>query len=169
MEKITFSEMSFPLKCKFLLATVGGVGLLPKAPGTFGSFVAMSILFVPFEIRVYILPVLVIICSIIFMVVIPEIDSIFSHDASLIVLDELIGMWVLYSFFFIPVSIYWYIIGFGLFRLFDIWKPFPINLINNQKTVFSILADDIVAAIFATVTVYLFYNTSLVLPFLLYL
>lgn len=162
-----FSEMSLTLKFKYLVATVGGVGLLPKAPGTWGSLVAMLVLFVPFEVRMVILPIVVIVASVIFMLVVPELNKSNNHDASWIVLDELIGMWLLYSLIIIPLSLIWYIIGFALFRFYDISKPFPINLINNQESVFSILADDLLAAVYAAITVYLFYHTSLLLPFLL--
>lgn len=167
MEAMKFSEMSLTLKFKYLVATVGGVGLLPKAPGTWGSLVAMLVLFVPFEVRMVILPIVVIVASVIFMLVVPELNKSNNHDASWIVLDELIGMWLLYSLIIIPLSLIWYIIGFALFRFYDISKPFPINLINNQESVFSILADDLLAAVYAAITVYLFYHTSLLLPFLL--
>lgn len=167
METLKFSEMTTSLKWKYLVATVGGVGLLPKAPGTYGSLVAMLILFVPFEIRLVVLPILMIVSSIVFMWVVPELNLQNQHDASWIVLDEVIGMWLLYSLLIIPLSFTWYVIGFALFRFYDIRKPFPINLINNQKSVFSILADDLLAAVYAAITVYLFYHTSLLLPFLL--
>jgi len=169
METMKFSEMTTSLKIKFLIASVGGVGLLPKAPGTYGSIMAMPILFVPFEIRIVLLPLLVLLAIVLFMLVVPELNKTNTHDASWIVLDEVIGMWVMFSLLIIPLSIMWYILGFALFRYFDIQKPFPINRINNQTTVFSIVADDIVAGIFAAVTVYLFYHTSLLLPFLYFL
>jgi phosphatidylglycerophosphatase A len=169
MEAMKFSEMTTSLKIKFLIASVGGVGLLPKAPGTFGSIVAMPILFVPFDIRIILLPIVLVLAIVLFMAVVPELNNINKHDASWIVLDEVIGMWVMYALFFMPLSAMWYVVGFALFRFYDIQKPFPINLINNQTTVFSIVADDIVAGIFAAITVYLFYHTSLLLPFLYFL
>jgi phosphatidylglycerophosphatase A len=167
METLKFSEMSLTLKSKYLVATVGGVGLLPKAPGTWGSLVAMLVLFVPYEARLIILPLLVIVASVAFMLVVPELNQQNQHDASWIVLDEVIGMWLMYSMLIVPLSFTWYVIGFALFRFYDIRKPFPINLINNQKSVFSILADDLLAAVYAAITVYLFYHTSLLLPFLM--
>jgi phosphatidylglycerophosphatase A len=169
METMKFSEMTTSLKIKFLFASVGGVGLLPKAPGTYGSIMAMPILFVPFEIRIVLLPFLVLLAIVLFMFVVPELNKINEHDASWIVLDEVIGMWVLYALLIVPLSLTWYIVGFVIFRFYDIQKPFPINRINNKTTVFSIVADDIVAGIFSAVTVYLFYHTSLLLPFLYFL
>lgn len=169
METIKFSELTLSLKFKFLVASVGGVGLLPKAPGTYGSLMAMPILFVPFELRIILLPCLVVGAIALFMMVVPALNKINNHDASWIVLDEVIGMWVMYALLIIPLSLTWYILGFFLFRYFDIQKPFPINLINNKTTVFSIVADDIVAGIFAAITVYLFYHTSLLVPFLYFL
>lgn len=169
METIKFSELTPSLKFKFLVASVGGVGLLPKAPGTYGSLMAMPILFVPFDIRIILLPFIVLLAVVLFMVVVPELNKINHHDASWIVLDEVIGMWVMYALLIVPLSLTWYILGFVIFRFYDIQKPFPINLINNKTTVFSIVADDIVAGIFAAITVYLFYHTSLLVPFLYFL
>ncbi|CAG0909019.1 unnamed protein product, partial [Cyprideis torosa] len=66
------------------------------------------------------------------------------HDPSKIVMDETIGVWI--TLLFIPFN-HWYIwLGFGLFRLFDIWKPLGIRTIDDKmQSAFSVMLDDILA------------------------
>ena len=70
------------------------------------------------------------------------------HDHGGIVWDEIVGMLV--TLFLAPAGWAWLLIGFGLFRLFDIWKPWPINLLDRQvKGGFGVMIDDVLAGICA--------------------
>ena len=71
-------------------------------------------------------------------------------DYSGIVWDEIIGfLFVMYS---VPISTLHILLGFGLFRLFDIWKPFPIRWLDKHlKGGMGVMLDDFIAAIFAWV------------------
>ena len=96
-----------------------------------------------------------IITIIFFILAIPSIrhmETIHGDDASLIVIDEVIGMWIILSFDFVSYSPLMLLVALILFRFFDIFKPFPIHLINKRKGAFWVLADDIVAA-FATIII----------------
>ena len=63
------------------------------------------------------------------------------------------GLFITLSF--IPVDVWYYIAGFLIFRFFDIFKPYPINLIDEQKTAFSVMFDDIIAGLYAGMTLWI--------------
>ena len=68
------------------------------------------------------------------------------HDYSGIVWDEIVGY--LFTLFLAPCSLKWMIIGFLLFRLFDIWKPQPIKMVDERvKGGLGIMVDDVLAAV----------------------
>ena len=71
-----------------------------------------------------------------------------SHDAKEIVIDEVAGMGV--TLCFLPLDFTSLAIGFVLFRLFDITKPYPINLIDHRmNNAFGVMFDDLVAGVYA--------------------
>ncbi len=132
-----------------LLAFGFGSGLLPKAPGTFGTLAAIPIylLIQPLSLWIYLLLV-----SAGFLVGIWICDQTSKdlgvHDHSGIVWDEIIGY--LLAMAFVPLSLWWVLIGFGLFRLFDILKPWPIGWLDKRiGGGLGIMLDDLVAGLFA--------------------
>ena len=65
-----------------------------------------------------------------------------------IVWDEFVGFWI--TLFMIPPEWYWILLGFVLFRIFDILKPFPIKWLDKQvKGGFGVMIDDVIAGFFA--------------------
>jgi len=160
----------FPDLKKFshLSSTFFGVGLLPKAPGTWGSFVALflfyGLIYVQISFLLYFLFFIffsiasIIICEIAF-------KDLVEKDHKTIVIDEVAGAGL--SFLFIPLlgiynfsTLEWlkesYLAAFILiilFRFFDILKPHPISFIDSKfKSGFGIVCDDLVAGIFAGLT-----------------
>ncbi|HEX8251172.1 MAG TPA: phosphatidylglycerophosphatase A [Pyrinomonadaceae bacterium] len=90
--------------------------------------------------------------------------KLFKHkDPSQAVVDEVIGQ--LLVFLFVPFDISWkYILaGFLLFRLFDIWKPYPIDSLQNLPAGIGVCADDILAGVYAGAILSLFYAIGLML------
>lgn len=74
-----------------------------------------------------------------------------AHDHGRIVIDEVVGQLIAVASF--PARPGWLLAGFLLFRLFDIWKPFPAGRIDEQwRTPFGVMADDVVAAAYANLT-----------------
>ena len=135
-----------------MIATFFGIGYSPLAPGTVASFSAVLILLFPItHFQLFILS------SIIFLISFASIrfiESKYGNDASIIVIDEVIGMWFILSMPVIshtPMSV---LLSLVIFRVFDIAKPFPINVINRRKGPFWVLADDILAAIFTIFTMF---------------
>ena len=137
-----------------MIATFLGIGFSPLAPGTVASFSALLVLLFPItHFQLFLLS------SITFFVSIPSItfiESTYGDDASIIVIDEVIGVWLILSIPIIshsPMSVF---ISIVIFRIFDIIKPFPINVINRQKGPIWVLADDILAAIFTIFIMFTF-------------
>lgn len=129
------------------IATLGFIGYIPVAPGTFGTLTAFSFF-------ILLRPSPFIHIVILFLII--PIGIISSHhaerllnrkDSRHIVIDEFCGY--LLSVLFIPYSISYALAAFFLFRFFDILKPFPIKKIENAlRGGTGVMADDIMAAIY---------------------
>lgn len=82
-------------------------------------------------------------------------------DPSQAVVDEVIGQLIV--FLFVPFGIGWpfVVAGFVLFRLFDIWKPYPIDYLQGLPAGIGVCADDILAGVYAGVCLSVVYAVSL--------
>lgn len=70
------------------------------------------------------------------------------HDHGGIVWDEFVGFWI--TMIAVPFTWYWLLCGFALFRLFDIWKPWPIKYFDQHvHGGLGIMLDDVIAGVFA--------------------
>ena len=136
-------------KCICFLAWGLGAGLSPKAPGTMGTLVAIPLyLFIS---RLSPVCYISIVCFMgIIGIYICEVASQYSGipDDQCIVWDEIVGY--LLTMLLLPNNWQWIILGFILFRFFDIVKPWPINICDRRiKGGLGIMADDGLAAIYA--------------------
>ena len=135
-----------------LLALGFGSGLLPRAPGTFGTMAAVPVylLFVwPDSPLFYWLATLMVIalgvpiCSI-------ATRRLGVDDDPAIVWDEIAGFLVTLAF--VPLSVLNIVTGFVLFRFFDIWKPWPIRRLDRSiHGGWGIMLDDLLAGVFAAI------------------
>ena len=132
-----------------LLACGLGSGAARFAPGTFGTLVAIPLYWFmqPLSILYYALITLVLfllgigLCGY-------AARKLGVHDHPGIVWDEIVGY--LITMFMAPIGLMWIIIGFALFRLFDIWKPWPISWLDAKVSGgFGIMIDDVLAGIYA--------------------
>lgn len=153
------SEFQTPVKPNLrnpvhLLAFGLGSGCAPKAPGTFGTLAAIPFWWLLLQ-DVPLIPYLcVLISGFAFGVYLCEQTSkdLGVHDHGGIVWDEWIGLWI--TFLALPAGIEWVIIGFALFRFFDILKPWPIKWLDEKvHGGFGIMIDDVLAGVFALVCV----------------
>ncbi|MGK0405398.1 MAG: phosphatidylglycerophosphatase A [Oleispira sp.] len=137
-----------------LLAFGLGSGCAPKAPGTFGTLAAIPFWWLFLQ-DVPLIPYLcVLIAGFAFGVYLCEQTSkdLGVHDHGGIVWDEWIGLWITYIA--LPIGIEWIIIGFALFRFFDILKPWPIKWLDEKvHGGFGIMIDDVLAGVFALICV----------------
>ena len=138
------------------------LGYSKYAPGSVASFVTclIFICFYNFQINVLFLILGVILLFLFSVYSIDTLKNSFSEtDAKEIVIDEFIGQSIpvltIYNFLDnkdIGVFILYTSVAFILFRLFDIWKPYPINKIDQKiKNGFGVILDDVVAGLYSVV------------------
>lgn len=151
--------MSIKKNFSLAIATCG-VGYLPLAPGTWGSILAVlgylgyQFLTVDIEVQIrFAITALALTAFCVIGIIASKIaaNALGEKDPSRVVVDEVMGQWI--TFAFIPFTLDWKLIlsGFLLFRIFDIWKPFPINATQDLGDGIGICADDIVAGVYAGV------------------
>jgi phosphatidylglycerophosphatase A len=150
------------------IVTVLGTGYSPFAPGTAGSTVGIGILFLTnwlfndlgFEQPAVLFLNLVLILGVLFFGTysIKRVHTIWEHDASKIVIDEVVGVWI--AAFALPLRWEYYLAALLLFRFFDIVKPLFIRRIDAMKGHWSVMLDDVVAGVYAAIVLQciLFFN-----------
>jgi len=128
-----------------------GSGLAPFAPGTFGTLAAIPLylLMQPLSLPIYLF-ITAIVCIVGVWICGKSSEMLGVHDHSGIVWDEFSGYFV--TMIAAPAGWMWIAIGFALFRLFDIWKPWPISVLDKQvHGGLGIMVDDILAGVFALI------------------
>lgn len=156
------------LEAKTILGTFFGVGFMPFAPGTFGTLAALLIYFAlptavfEFAFMPYFLGALLLL-SVLGVWICGIAEKSLGHDAPAIVFDEVIGYFV--AVFLLPKSIMIGLLAFALFRFFDILKPYPINKLQNLKGGMGVMADDILAGIYANILLQIIWNLSVIYGF----
>lgn len=126
-----------------------GSGAAPHAPGTAGTVMAVILycLLPPMSSPIYLTFLLLTTLFGVYLCGKTSRDM-GVHDHGGIVWDEFVGYWV--TMFLAPAGWVWIIAGFGLFRLFDIWKPWPIKWIDKEvHGGVGIMLDDVLAGIMA--------------------
>lgn len=134
-----------------MLATAFGAGLSPKMPGTVGTLAAIPLCYLFFLTGPYAYMVLtfLLVIAAIFISDAYERD-LPTHDRPEIVIDEVVGF--LITMTWLPFSLKYVVLGFVLFRLLDILKPWPISHLNNKvKGGFGVVIDDVAAGLLANV------------------
>ncbi|WP_093446421.1 phosphatidylglycerophosphatase A [Thiomicrospira sp. ALE5] len=135
-----------------------GSGMIKKAPGTWGTLLGW-LLFIPLLVYAPILAWLVFglgliagswICG-------RAAEIVGVHDHGGIVWDEFVGIWLV--LLLLPDQAWlWWLLAFGLFRVFDIIKPWPIGWLDRRVSGgFGIMVDDVVAAMMAIASIWLIF------------
>ena len=132
-----------------LLALGFGTGLIPKLPGTAGTLVGVLI-YIPLQYLPW--PIYTAMTVILMMAGIwicgRAAADIGVHDHPGIVWDEIVGY--LITMLLAPSGWMWILIGFCLFRFFDIYKPWPISWVDKRVPGgLGIMADDVLAAVYS--------------------
>ena len=126
-----------------------GSGLAKKAPGTFGTVAAIPVywLFAQTDLLVYSLLTLIVTVAGVWLCGIAA-EKLGEHDFGGIVWDEIAGY--LITLWLVPFSWQTMVVGFLLFRFFDILKPWPIKWLDRHvQGGFGIMIDDVLAGVFA--------------------
>ena len=132
-----------------LIATWFGSGYLPKAPGTWGSLAALP--FAWFIVQHYGVWPLLVASVVLYFIGIWAANGYMAktgtHDPGPVVVDEVVGQWLVLCV--MPLDVLWYLVGFAVFRLFDIIKPWPIKWLDHKvEGGFGVMIDDVGAAIY---------------------
>lgn len=136
------------------LATLFGLGLFSKMPGTIGSFFAFLVYIVLpqrwfGQSEIWFFSIGLILLSLLSVPILTKAEKKLGRDHGSMVLDEFFGFF--FAVLFLPKTI---LLGFGafiLFRIFDIFKPFPINKLQEIPKGWGVMLDDILAGIYANI------------------
>lgn len=130
------------------LATLGPVGRIRPAPGSWGSAAAVIMAAALVQFGGWTLEVATLIICVLGTRAADIYDrEMGSKDASDIVIDEVAGQWI--TLLVVPLDWRWWIAGFVAFRWFDILKPGPVRLAERLPGGYGVMADDIVAGALA--------------------
>ena len=152
------TQVNFNLANPIQFLALGfGSGLAPKAPGTFGTLAAVPLFLLMSGLTplIYGLVVLVVCLAGIYICG-KAASDVGVHDHGAIVWDEFAGFFI--TMFMVPVSWQSVLVGFVLFRIFDIAKPWPISIADKKLTGgFGIMFDDVLAGLFALAIMHLIF------------
>ncbi len=135
------------------IATAGGAGLVPGVPGTIGSLVGVLIYLLThaYGFRNFYLGLLAILIPVSVWAA-GHVEALYGKDASRIAIDEVIGQMIALGFVVrsgTTALLTAAILGFLLFRFFDILKPFPIRRLEGLPRGVGVVADDVGAGLYA--------------------
>ena len=157
--------MSFPQPARVVLthpagwlASGLGIGLSPFAPGTFGSLAALLPWWFLLQHVSLAMQLGVIVASFAAGVFASNwvIEKTGVQDPSVVVWDEFVGQWI--ALLLAPAGLPWMAGGFALFRLFDIWKPWPVRWADRKlHGGFGVMFDDVLAGLYACASLQLIY------------
>ncbi len=141
-----------------MLGTWFGCGYFPWGPGTAGSLVAVLI---AVALNLYLGAGRVTLLLLTVALVLPGIwaatrtaEHVGKKDPGIVVVDEVLGQWITLAGATV-LNIKAFIAGFVLFRLFDIWKPWPVRKLESLPEGTGIVADDLAAGIYGALILYI--------------
>ncbi|MDO6486739.1 phosphatidylglycerophosphatase A [Colwellia sp. 6_MG-2023] len=152
------SKVLFDIKQPVQFLALGfGSGLAPKAPGTFGTLAAVPLfLLLALLTPTYYLAAVIVMSVAGIYICGKAANDVGVHDHPAIVWDEFVGYFI--TMFMVPVSWQTVLVGFLLFRVFDILKPWPISFIDKKMSGGAgIMFDDILAGIFSLIIMHLIF------------
>ena len=140
----------------YFIAFGFGTGAIPFAPGTFGTLAA-----IPFYLLFRLLPLDLYLALVLLLIPFTSwlcekvSREIHAHDHPGMCIDEFVGFFV--TMINAPFGFWWIVLGFMLFRLFDIWKPWPIRWVDQHiQNGFGMILDDVLAGVYGFVILQLY-------------
>lgn len=136
------------------VGTLFGAGHLPVAPGTWGSFFTLPLIYgAAYLFPAFGIPVFCTACCVLSLICAPAVEKKYGHDPSQFVMDECAGqslVFILTGFTFsFAGDIFILAGGFLLFRFFDVLKPLGVDKLQNLPGEIGILADDLLAGVYS--------------------
>lgn len=159
----------------FFCATAGGIGYIPKAPGTWGSLIGAALYWavsrhlarVALDIHIHdtyyamssrgpIAAAIAILLALLGVWTSARMERFAGKkDPQFVVIDEVSGQFFTYLFALAPANWKYLLLGLILFRGFDIWKPFPVRQAESLPGGWGIMADDWLAALYAGIGIWI--------------
>ena len=147
-------------KFNILFLTLFKVGKIKYAPGTIASLITCFLFLLLLNIlnitEIFLITIIVFCYS--FVAINNSFNEFKSDDPQEIVIDEVVGQMLvllaipIYETLYPLPKIYYCVSAFLLFRLFDVWKPYPISYVdNNVKGSLGIMLDDILASVYSII------------------
>ncbi len=153
------------IKLHKIIASGLGTGFSPFAPGTVGSILGIVLLYAvnfilnnlgcKIEYITYANLFAIILMLLIGVYSIKVVHKIWKHDASEIVIDEIVGVWI--AVFAMPFKWQYYIYALVLFRFFDIVKPLFIRKLDKMQGDWSVMLDDVLAGVYSLIVIQTLY------------
>jgi phosphatidylglycerophosphatase A len=139
------------IRLAVFLATVAYCGYFPIAPGTVGSAAGLLVYLLVWWTQSPLVEVgLIVVTFAVVTWAATHAERYFGAiDPGPVVIDEVLGMLVTLAF--IPVGVSGALVGFFLFRVFDVIKPYPANRLEKYHGGFGIMADDFAAGVYANI------------------
>lgn len=131
------------------IATLGPIGYVPKAPGTAGTLAAMLFLLLARPSAPFFAALLLVVTALGVVASGEAEKALRTKDSGHIVIDEVAGYF--FAMAFLPQTTGYFLASFALFRIFDIMKPPPIRRLQFLPGGAGVMADDVVAGVFANV------------------
>lgn len=130
-----------------------GSGLAPKAPGTCGTIAAIPFYLLLSHLSLPVYSIILLLASVVGVWLCGKTaKDLGVHDHPGIVWDEFCGYWL--TMLAAPVGWLWIFLGFILFRLFDIWKPWPISFVDRRVPGgVGIMVDDLIAGLYSLIII----------------
>lgn len=151
IDDVSLNLLNFIKRPTHILALGLGSGLSPKAPGTVGTLAAVPLYLLLSQLPLPLYGVMLVATFLlgVYLCQVTAADM-GVHDHPAIVWDEFVGYWI--TMFAAPAGWQWVVLGFVLFRLFDIWKPWPISWLDRHvHGGLGIMLDDVIAGVFGLV------------------
>ncbi|HEY3581873.1 MAG TPA: phosphatidylglycerophosphatase A [Pyrinomonadaceae bacterium] len=150
---MTSRQTLSPVDYAALAFATWGVGFLPLAPGTWGSLVGIGVFFALGSLVLQVVGVIVVTGLGIWAATRTE-TILGAKDPGKVVVDEVAGQMIA----LLPLTVFglargWIIVSFILFRAFDIFKPYPARRFEALRAGLGIMADDLVAGVYAALII----------------
>ena len=150
--KDSFRQADIPGKIAIILSIWFGAGLFPGVPGTVGTLATLPLVLGMGYLGIWVRALVLVIALAVAIWASGRCEELLNRsDPSEIVIDEVAGF--LLTMFLLPLSWLNLVLGFVLFRFFDILKPFPIRLFEQLRGGLGIVMDDLMAGIYAYLAV----------------
>jgi phosphatidylglycerophosphatase A len=146
-----------------VIGSVLGIGFLPFAPGTVASLAAALLyFFVPALEETRVMAPLIVVVLALGVWSGSMMEREYGKDPSSVVIDEVAGQWI--ALFALSRQPFVVLLSFVLFRVFDILKPGPVDRAQQLRNGYGVMADDVLAGLFANLTLRLLLFAAGLLP-----